>query len=94
MVVAVNPGSLKSHQTWADKFGFRFPIAADADRSVARAYDALKENGTSIQRTVYIVDKEGVIRYARQGMPTTEELLAALDTMNAVPPGAAPGGRA
>lgn len=79
--MAVNPGSLKSHQSWADKFGFRFPIAVDADRSVARSYDALKENGTGIRRTVYIVDKQGVIRYAREGMPATEELLAALDAI-------------
>lgn len=81
-VVAVNPGSLRSHQTWSDRFGFDFPIAADAERAVSRAYDVLKENGTSVQRTVYIVDKAGVIRYAKTGMPSTEELLEALDGMN------------
>ncbi len=78
-MVAVNPGSLKSHEAWSQKFGFDFPIAADTDRAVCRAYDVLKENGTSVQRTVYIVDRAGVIRYAKQGMPSTEEVLQALD---------------
>ncbi len=82
-MLAVNPGSLKSHQSWADRFGFNFPIAADADRAVCRAYEALKENGASVQRTVYIVDKAGVVRYAKQGMPSTEELLQVLDRINA-----------
>lgn len=81
-VVAVNPGSLRSHQTWSDRFGFNFPIAADTDRAVCRAYDVLKENGTSVQRTVYIVDKAGAVRYAKQGMPPTEELLEVLDGIN------------
>lgn len=81
-MVAVNPGSLRSHETWSDKFGFDFPVAADTERVVCRAYDVLKENGTSVQRTVYIVDKAGVIRYAKQGMPPTEELLEALHGIN------------
>ncbi len=80
-MVGVNPGSLKSHENWSEKFGFEFPIAVDADRSVAAAYGALKENGMSIQRSVFIVDKQGIVRYAKQGMPSTEELLAALDAI-------------
>ncbi|MDI3316401.1 MAG: peroxiredoxin [Bacillota bacterium] len=82
-VLAVNPGSLNSHEKWSEKEGFPFPIAVDADRSVAAAYDALKENGTSIQRTVYLIDRDGVVRYAKRGMPSTEELLAEIDAINA-----------
>lgn len=42
------------------------------------AYHVLKANGKSVQRTVYIIDKEGIIRYAKQGMPPDSELLEAL----------------
>jgi peroxiredoxin len=45
---------------------------------VAQAYGALKANGTSIQRTVFIVDKGGTVRYAKQGMPPDQELLEAI----------------
>ncbi|MBX5464140.1 MAG: peroxiredoxin [Clostridia bacterium] len=85
-VLAVNPGSLASHERWSEREGFPFPIAVDADRSVAAAYDALKENGTSIQRTVYLIDGRGVVRYAKRGMPSTEELLERLDAINAAGP--------
>ncbi len=80
-VLAVNPGSLASHQRWSDRFAFGFPVAADEDRSVCRAYDVLKEDGRGVKRTVYIVDRHGIIRFARGGMPATEELLAALDAL-------------
>lgn len=82
-VLAINPGSLASHQRWAEKFWFDFPIASDPDRSVCQAYGVLKDDGRGVQRTVYIVDSDGVVRYARSGMPPTEELLAALDAMAA-----------
>lgn len=87
-MVGVNPGSLASHQRWAERFGFDFPLAVDADRAVAAAYGVLKEDGRGIRRTVFIVDKEGVIRYAREGMPPTAELLAALDALGGTAAGA------
>jgi peroxiredoxin len=48
---------------------------------VTRAYNALKEDGKSVQRTVYIIDKTGKIRYAKQGMPSDQELLETLKSM-------------
>ncbi len=49
----------------------------DAQRQAATAYDALKANGT-IQRTVIIVDKAGVVRYYQRGTPPNDELLQAI----------------
>jgi len=58
--------------------GFDFPLLSDPDRRVCAAYQVLKENGKSVQRTVYIVDQQGIIRYAQQGMPPDSELLDVL----------------
>lgn len=77
-VIASNPGSADSHQRFIDKEGYNFPILVDADRTMAKNYHALKENGTSIERTVYVLDGEGVIRYAQQGLPPDEELAEAI----------------
>jgi len=78
-ILASNPGSLKSHENFAARQGYPFPILVDAARSMATDYQALKEaGGQSIQRTVYIVDAQGVIRYARQGLPNNSELLDAI----------------
>ncbi len=77
-IIGSNPDSKESHQRFADKEGYEFPILVDADREMARQYHALKEDGKGIQRTVYIIDGEGVIRFAQQGMPTDEELAEAI----------------
>lgn len=77
-IIASNPGSLKSHESFTEKESYTFPILVDAERTMARDYHALKENGTSIQRTVYIIDGNGVIQFAQQGMPTDETLAEAI----------------
>ncbi|MDH4379480.1 MAG: peroxiredoxin [Vampirovibrionales bacterium] len=79
-ILGSNPGSITSHTSFSQKQGYPFPILVDADRTMARDYGALKENGTSIQRTVYIIDGTGVIRFAQQGMPTDDALEAAIKT--------------
>lgn len=69
---------MKSHQNYREKFDLPFPLLADADRSVSNAYHAVKANGKSIERTVLIIDIDGVIRYLKRGMPKDSELLEAL----------------
>jgi len=77
-VVAVNPASLATHQRWAEKMRFGFPICADEGKQVARAYGVLNALGL-IQRTVILVDEHGVVRWVQPGMPSTEAILAAVD---------------
>ena len=76
-VLASNPGSLKSHESFVESQNYNFPILVDAEKTMAEAYQALKPEG-GIQRTVYIIDKQGVIRYVKQGLPPDEELLEAI----------------
>jgi peroxiredoxin Q/BCP len=78
--LASNPDAVDSHERFAEKQSYKFPILVDADRSMARAYHALKEDGQGIQRTVYIIDKEGVIRYGKQGLPSDTELAEAIQS--------------
>ena len=80
-VLAINPASVTSHENYRRKIGFPFPLLSDPDRTVANAYEALKPNGKSIQRTVLILDPEGIIRYVKQGMPTGSELIEVLEQL-------------
>lgn len=79
-VIASNPGSLASHQRFIEKYSYTLPILVDADKAMATAYQCLKEEG-GVQRTVYVVDANGVIRFAQQGMAKHEDLLATLATL-------------
>ncbi|MBI4298997.1 MAG: redoxin domain-containing protein [Chloroflexi bacterium] len=81
-ILGVNPGTLSSHERFARKHGFNFPLLVDEDRSVAKAYGAAGLL-RGIQRTVVIVDKEGVVRYVKKGMPKDEELLKVVKDLQA-----------
>jgi peroxiredoxin Q/BCP len=77
-IIGSNPGSRESHERFIAAQSYPFPILVDADRQMAQAYHALKEDGKGIARTVYIIDASGVIRYAKAGLPPDSELLEAI----------------
>jgi len=75
----VNPASVAAHAKYAAKFEFNFPLLSDPDRAIAKAYQALKDDGRGIQRTVYLIGADGRIRVGVRGAPPPAELLAALE---------------
>ena len=75
-IFGINPASVAAHARYVDRLGFPFPLLSDAGKEVALAYGAIKAGG-GIQRSVFGLSK-GVIRFARQGMPTSDEILGAM----------------
>ncbi len=75
----VNPASPESHRGYAEKMRFNFPLLSDPDRAVARAYHALKEDGKGIQRTVYVIGKDGTVRFAQRGAPAVDLILETVE---------------
>ncbi len=66
-VVAISAQSVESHEKFSDKHGFKFPLLADTDKSVAAAYGTLGPLGFP-RRSVFIVDADGVIRYVHRAI--------------------------
>jgi len=58
--------------------GLNFPLLVDEGGKITAKYGARKTAAGGVARTVYIVDKSGIIRYAHQGMPSDAELLDVL----------------
>ena len=73
-VFGVNPQSPASHGKFRQKYHFPFPLLVDRGQKVAALYHA---NGLIVKRTVYLIGPDGVIRFARRGMPKPSEVLAA-----------------
>lgn len=73
----VNPASVESHQGYSEKFRFNFPLLSDPDRAIAGAYNALKDDGKGIQRTVYVVGRDGMIQFAQRGAPAVDDIVRA-----------------
>ena len=78
MVFGVNPGSLKSHQRFSDKHELPFPLLVDEGGEVSQAYGARTLQKLAPLRTVVGIDKRGVVVYYQRGMPSTDEILAAM----------------
>ena len=66
-VLGISAQSVDSHEKFAGKHGFKFPLLADTDKAVAGAYGTLGPIGFP-RRSVFIVDGEGVVRYAHRAI--------------------------
>jgi peroxiredoxin Q/BCP len=74
-VFGVNPQGPDSHGKFRQKYHFQFPLLVDRGQKVAALYHA---NGLIVKRTVYLIGADGVIRFARRGMPKPSEVLASV----------------
>lgn len=66
-VVGISAQSADSHDAFSGKHGFDFPLLADTDKAVAASYGTLGPIGFP-RRSVFIIDREGVIRYAHRAI--------------------------
>jgi peroxiredoxin Q/BCP len=66
-VLAFSPQDLDSHEGFAEhQGGFAFPLLADVDKEVARAYGVLGPMGF-YRRSVFVIDGDGVLTYVHRG---------------------------
>jgi peroxiredoxin (alkyl hydroperoxide reductase subunit C) len=70
-VIGVSTDSVFSHRAWLqtarDKGGvegLRYPLASDQTKDVSRAYGVLIEQQGIALRGLFVIDPEGVLRYA------------------------------
>jgi peroxiredoxin Q/BCP len=75
VVFGVNPAGATRHGKFRQRYNFPFPLLVDQDQRVARLYNAYTP--IAVKRTVYLIGPDGVIRFARRGMPAPSEVLAA-----------------
>ena len=74
IVIGVSPDDCITHQEFRDENGVSIPLLADVDGEAGRLYGVLHErevNGVvrhSIQRSTFIIDKDGNVRYAAYGV--------------------------
>jgi peroxiredoxin Q/BCP len=74
VVLGINPQSAESHQKFAAKQKYPFSLLVDKGKAVAADYHA---SGLIIKRTVYLIGKDGRIRFAQRGKAAPETVLGA-----------------
>ena len=82
-MLGISAQDVDSHDAFAGKHGFDFPLLADTDKAVAGLYGTLGPIGFP-RRSVFIVDGDGVVRYAHRAIAgltfrPVNELIAELE---------------
>lgn len=64
VVFGISGDYVFSHHEWAKFHKLQFPLLSDHDHKVARAYGSYMEAAGYNKRTVFLIDKQGIIRYS------------------------------
>jgi peroxiredoxin Q/BCP len=67
VVLGVSAQDVDSHDRFASKHGFTFPLLADTDKQVMAAYGVLGPAGF-VRRSVFVIDREGIVRWRHVGL--------------------------
>jgi peroxiredoxin len=66
-VLCLSPQDVASHEAFAAAQGLRLPLLSDEDQAVGQAYGIVGPLGF-YRRSVFVVDRAGVIRFARRSL--------------------------
>jgi peroxiredoxin Q/BCP len=64
-VYGISRDSIKSHDSFKNKFQFKFELLSDVDESVCKAFDVIKEKNMygrqvmGIERSTFVIDENG-----------------------------------
>ena len=76
-VIGISVDSPFAQEAWADKEDIGITLASDLDKKVAAAYGVLLDDlmgfGSVSARAAFVIDREGIVRYAEQ-TPTPKDL--------------------
>jgi len=89
-VLGVSRDSLRSHQNFCAKQGFRFELVSDADEKLCNAFGVIKPKKlygreyVGIERSTFLVDPAGRVVEAWRPVKVPGHAQAVLDTLRAV----------
>ncbi len=89
-VLGVSRDSIKSHQNFCAKQGFRFDLVSDPDEALCKAFDVIHEKNMygrkvmGVVRSTFLIDPEGVIRASWRKVKVAGHAQAVLDALKAL----------
>lgn len=87
-VVGVSPDSVKSHQNFATKFGFRFNLLADTEKEILQAYDVwgvksmYGKEYMGVLRTTFVIGEKGMIEQIFEKVDTKNHTSQIIEALN------------
>jgi len=77
-IIGVSPNSVSSHQKFANKYTLPFPLVADEDHAIAKAYGVwglkkfMGREYEGILRTTFLIDEDGSVALVIDKVDTKE----------------------
>jgi peroxiredoxin Q/BCP len=72
-VFGVNPQNARRHGDFRRKFSLPFPLLVDRGQAIGKLY---RTNGLIVKRTVYLIGRDGTIRFSQRGVPDARHVLS------------------
>ncbi|WP_299342965.1 peroxiredoxin [uncultured Pseudoxanthomonas sp.] len=88
-VLGVSRDSVKSHDNFCAKQGFRFPLVSDADEALCKAFDVIHEKNMygrkvlGVVRSTFLISPDGRIVQEWRGVKVPGHADAVLDALKA-----------
>ncbi len=90
-VVGVSRDSLDSHEKFAQKYGFPFPLVSDASETLCHAYDVIREKKNygkiylGIERSTFVIDREGRLAWVQRKVKAAGHAGKVLEAVRSLP---------
>ena len=88
-VLGVSRDSVKSHDNFCSKQGFKFPLVSDADEALCQAFDVIHEKNMygrkvlGVVRSTFLISPDGRIAQEWRGVKVPGHADAVLDALKA-----------
>jgi thioredoxin-dependent peroxiredoxin len=89
-ILGISRDSVKSHENFAAKYDFPFPLLSDADEKACKAFDVIREKSLygkkymGVDRSTFLFDAAGKLRQVWRGVKVkghAADVLAALKAL-------------
>ena len=87
VVLGVSRDSIRSHENFRVKQALEFDLLSDPDETICTAYDVMREKSMfgrkvrGIERSTFVIDREGVLRHEWRGVKVPGHVDEVLDAV-------------
>jgi peroxiredoxin Q/BCP len=87
VVLGVSRDSVRSHENFATKYKFPFPLLSDTDEAACKAFDTIKEKSLygrkymGVDRSTFLFDGNGVLKREWRGVKVKEHAAEVLEAV-------------
>lgn len=89
-IVGISRDSLRSHESFSEKYGFTFPLLSDSKEQACKLFDVIQEKNMygrkvmGVQRSTFLLDAKGVLRREWRGVTVKGHAGEVLDAVKAL----------